>query len=279
MTARVRERVALTILGLAAGATVLVLLVIILGVLARGMGEINPTFLTQLPRSMGREGGILPAIVSTVLLTLVALAIASPIGIGAAIYMAEYLRSRRAATIMAFGTESLAGVPSIIFGIFGFGLFVLYLDMGWSVLSGALTLSLMVLPTIVRTAEEALRAVPVTYREGALALGATRFQTVMRVVLPSALPGIGTGIVLAIGRCVGESAALLLTAGAALGIPRHLGDPARAMAVHLYLLASEGISMEKAYGTASVLIFLVIAVNAVANHLARRQGAKVRRSA
>jgi phosphate transport system permease protein len=137
----------------------------------------------------------------------------------------------------------------------------------------------MVLPTIVRTAEESLRAVPISYREGALALGATRFQTVLRVVLPSALPGIGTGIVLAIGRSVGESAALLLTAGAALGVPRNLSDPARSMAVHLYLLASEGISMEKAYGTASVLIFLIIVVNAVANHLARRQGAKVRRSA
>jgi phosphate transport system permease protein len=276
MTARTQEKLALTLITAATCITVVIMLAIVLRVWSNGIGHIDLEFLTQPPRSMGREGGIWSTIVSTVMLAFVALLIASPVGIGAGIYLTEYMRHRQVLAAARFGIESLAGVPSIVFGLFGFTFFVLNLGMGWSVLSGGLTLALMVLPTIVRTTEETLRAVPREYREGSLALGATRWQTTARVVLPSAFPGITTGIILSIGRAVGETAAVLLTAGSALGVPRGLGDPARSMAVHLYILAAEGLSMERAYATGSVLILLIMVVNWLANHQSRRHAGKGR---
>lgn len=262
----------------AACLTVLVMLAIIGQILSRGLGQVNLYFLLESPRPMGREGGIFSTIVSTLYLTAFALTIAVPLSLGTAVYLTEYARPGRLVNRIRFATESLAGVPSIVFGIFGFSVFVLAFGWRWSVLSGGLTLSLMILPIMVRSTEEALLAVPNGYREGSLALGASRWQMVTTVVLPTALPGIATGVILSVGRAVGESAAALITAGTALGIPRGLRDPARSMAVHLYILAQEGLSMTRAYGTASVLLMIVVVVNFVTNHLGRRRKPARRKS-
>ncbi|MHB9092261.1 MAG: phosphate ABC transporter permease PstA, partial [Chloroflexota bacterium] len=212
----------------------------------------------------------------TVFLTVVAIAIAAPLGVGTAVYLTEYTRESRATQIIRFGTESLAGVPSIIFGLFGFAFFVIFLQLGWSILSGGLTLAAMILPTIIRTSEEAIRSVPGSYRQVSFALGASRWQTVVNVVLPAALPGIVTGVILSIGRSVGETAAVILTAGSSLRVPTSLFSPARTMSVHFYILAREGISLEMAYGTGALLIISVLGVNLAANWLINRFVKKVR---
>ncbi|HEX2998693.1 MAG TPA: phosphate ABC transporter permease PstA, partial [Armatimonadota bacterium] len=193
--------------------------------------------------------------------------IAAPLGIGAAVYLTEYTWEGPVTRIIRFGAEALAGVPSIIYGLFGFIFFVSTLHLGWSILSGALTLAIMILPTIIRTTEEAIRTVPNPYRDLSFALGATRWQMVTSVVLPAALPGIVTGIILAIGRSVGETAAIIFTAGTALNMPMSMFSPTRTMAVHFYILAVEGISMEKAYATGAILILTTLMINVVANWL------------
>ncbi len=271
MSPQLEERLARVVMWGAAVLTTIILALIIGNVLFNGLGHVNLEFLLANPANMGREGGIYSSIVSTIYLLLLALALATPVGVGAAIFLVEYRQGGRILSLIRFTTESLAGIPSIIFGVFGFSFFVLFLGLGWSILSGALTLTLMILPIIVRTSEEALRAVPNAYREGSLALGATRSQTILRVVLPAALPGISTGIVLSMGRAVGESAAVILTAGSALGVPRSLLAPGRALSVHLYVLAVEGISMEKAYATGAVLILAVVMINILMNRLSGRQ--------
>ena len=276
MHARLEERFMKAVMWGAALLTATILVLIIGNVLINGLSHIDFEFLLANPRNMGREGGIYSSIVSTIYLVLVALAVSTPLGVGAAIFLVEYKRRGRLLSIIRFTTECLAGIPSIIFGVFGFSFFVLFLGMGWSILSGALTLALMVLPIIVRTSEEALRAVPNAHREGSLALGATRAQTILRVVLPTAFPGILTGVVLSTGRAVGESAAVILTAGSALGVPRSLLAPGRALSVHLYVLAVEGISMERAYATGAVLIMAVVTVNILMNQLSARQRLRVR---
>jgi phosphate transport system permease protein len=172
--------------------------------------------------------------------------------------------------------ETLSGIPSIVFGLFGFVFFVIFLDLGWSILSGSLTLAIMILPTITRTAQEAILAVAQEYRENSLALGATRWQTVSRVILPAAMPGIVTGIILSIGRAVGETAAIILTAGSSLGMPLAPTDPARTMSVHLYIMAMEGISTERAFGTALLLVILIIIINFLANLSLKRFSQAVR---
>lgn len=249
----------------------LVLFAIVVYVGVKGIGVISWEFITQLPSRMGKEGGISSTIIGTLYLTAVAVIISTPLGIGAAVYLTEYQkRNSRFTRLVEASAEALAGIPSIIFGLFGFIFFVIYLGLGWSILSGGLTLALMILPTIIRTTQEALSAVPVEFRENSLALGATKWQTISRVVLPSAAPGIFSGIILSIGRSVGETAAILLTAGAALGMPVLPTDPARSMAVHLYYLTAEGISMERAYGTALLLIIIILVINYLANLSLRR---------
>ena len=219
---------------------------------------------------MGREGGILPTIVGTVALTAVALVVATPLGVGTAIFLREYTRESRISRIIRFGTDCLAGVPSIIFGLFGFVFFVIYLNMGWSILSGGLTLAAMILPTIISTTEEAIKAIPPSYREVSYSLGGTKWQTVTHAILPNALPGIFTGIILSVGRSIGETAAIILTAGSSLMMPTSLFSPIRTMSVHFYILAREGISMEMAYETGAALILLVLFINTVANWLLNR---------
>jgi len=255
--------------------TIAVLLFIITFILVQGAPHLSVEFFTSRPRSMGREGGVLPMIVGTLFVTGLAVAIAAPIGIGTAVYLTEYTRESRLTALIRFGADCLAGIPSIIFGLFGFVFFVITLGMGLSVLSGALTLALMVLPTIIRTSEEAIRAVPRVYRDVSYGLGGTRWQMVTRVVLRSALPGIATGVVLSIGRSISETAAVMLTAGSALGMPRSLFDSSRTLSLHFYILSREGLSMPKAYAAASVLIIAILLINLLAYWSMRRFVAKV----
>ncbi len=244
--------------------TLSILFFIIGYITARGAPVITWQFLFSLPERMGKEGGILPTIITTIYLAFLAIIIATPLGVGTAVYLTEYTREGTITRIIRFGADALAGIPSIIFGLFGFILFVIRLKMGWSILAGGLTLAVMVLPTIIRTSEEAIRAVPDTLREVSYSLGGSKSQTILNVVLPNALPGILTGVILALGRSVAETAAVIFTAGSSLRIPRSVFDPARTMAVHFYILAREGLSMERAYGTAFILVISILIINAIA---------------
>lgn len=247
-----------------------ILFVIIGHILSQGLASINLEFLLAEPEDMGRAGGIFPTIVTTIYVTFLALLIATPIGVGAAIYLIEYTRENILTKLIRFGTETLAGIPSIIFGLFGFAFFVIYLNLQWSLISGALTVAFMVLPVVIRTAEEALKTVPGSYREGSLALGATKWQTINRIILPSAIPGIITGVILSIGRIIGETAAFLLTLGGALYVPQALIDPGRTMSMHLYTLAAELGAMDKAYATSTVLIVTIFIINSAASLITKR---------
>jgi phosphate transport system permease protein len=250
--------------------TVVVLLFIILFILRKGVPALSWGFLTQNPVDMGKEGGIFSTIVGTIVLTVGAILIATPLGIGTAIYLTEYTWEGPVTRIIRFGAECLAGIPSIIFGLFGFILFVTKLGFGWSILSGSLTLAFMILPTIIRTSEEAIKSVPPVYRTVSFSLGSTKWQTVTRVVLPSALPGIVTGVILSVGRSIGETAAVIFTAGSALRLPTSLFSSSRTMSVHFYILAREGISAPNAYGTAAILIIAILGINILTYYLMNR---------
>ena len=264
------QAIAVTLLGGATLFTLGVLVFIIGFVLDKGLPVVSLSFLFSNPQDMGRAGGIFPTIIGTLLLPLLAIAIALPLGVGTAVYLCEYTRESRATAIIRFGTDCLAGIPSIIFGLFGFIFFVTTLKMGWCLLAGGLTLAIMILPTIIRTTEEAIKAVPNAFREVSFSLGATRWETVRKVVLPNALPGIVTGVMLGLGRSIGETAAVIYTAGSSLRLPQGPFDSVRTMAVHFYILAREGISNDNAYGTAAVLIIAVLAVNLTAYWLMHR---------
>jgi len=267
---RIEQKIILGILWTFTAITVFILLFIIFYILQKGLPVISYKFLLTNPIDMGKSGGIFSTIIGTITLTFGALLIATPLGVGTAIYLTEYTRENKFTRIVKFGSECLAGIPSIIFGLFGFILFVIKLQFGWSILSGSLTLSFMILPTIIRTSEEAIKSVPYIHREVSYSLGTTKWQTVTRVVLPSALPGIMTGIILSIGRSVGETAAVIFTAGSVLRIPTSLFSSSRTMAVHFYILAREGISMPNAYGTAAVLVITILIINIAAYLLMNR---------
>jgi len=271
---KVAQILAVAVLGAATLLTLVVLVFVIVFVLVKGLPGVTWQFLSTAPLDMGKSGGIFPTLVGTVLLPLLAIAIALPLGVGTSVYLTEYTRENRFTQALRFGTDCLAGIPSIIFGLFGFIFFVVMLRMGWCLLSGALTLAIMVLPTIIRTSEEAIRAVPNAYREVSFSLGATRWETVLRVVLPNALPGIVTGVILGIGRSIGETAAVIFTAGSSLRMPTTVFDSVRTMSVHFYILAREGISNENAYATAAVLIISVLLINLVAYTMMHRFIAK-----
>lgn len=270
------QRLVVGVLWTLAAMTIGVLLFIIVYILAHGLPHVGWGFLTESSEHMGRRGGVFPMIVGTLLVAGLAVIIAAPIGVATAIYLTEYTREGKLTAVIRFGADCLAGIPSIIFGLFGFVFFAITLGMGLSVLSGALTLALMALPTIIRTSEEAIRAVPYAYREVSYGVGSTRWQMVTHVVLRSALPGVGTGIVLSLGRSISETAAVMLTAGSALRIPHSAFDSTRTLALHFYILSREGISMPNAYATASVLIIAILGLNLLAYWLMRRFVAKVR---
>jgi phosphate transport system permease protein len=264
------QSIAKVLIWIAALSTIAVMILILFQILGQGLPVLHLRFFLDSPKEMGRGGGIFPTIIGTLALTAVAIFFATPLGVGTALFLREYTKEGQTRSIIRFGTDCLAGVPSIIFGLFGFVFFVIYLNMGWSILSGGLTLAAMILPTIISTAEEAIKSIPYSYREVSYSLGGTKWQTLTHAVLPSALPGIFTGIILSVGRSIGETAAVILTAGSSLVMPTSLFSPIRTMSVHFYILAREGISMDMAYGTGAALILLVLLINTVANGLLNR---------
>jgi phosphate transport system permease protein len=256
--------------------TVLILICIIGYVFINGYRAINFNFLFTAPEGgLSGEGGISTAIVGTLYLVAVTLIILIPPGIGAAIYLAEYAADNWFTRLIRYGVETLAGVPSIIFGLFGFAVFVTMLHFNFSILSGALTLVCLLLPTLIRTAEEAIKAIPRDYREAGLAMGATRWQTIRYVILPAAMPGIITGIILCAGRAVEETACLYVTMGGSANMPTSLLRSGRTLSLHLFYLAMETNAFDKAMATGVVLIATIIIINTVTNFLSRKFQAKM----
>jgi len=249
---------------------VIVIAYIIFDIVRHGLPAISWEFLTAAPRKSGAEGGIFPAIVGTILLVTGTIAVALPLGMASAVYLSEYSRRGRFNEILRLAIMTLAGVPSIVFGLFGLGLFVLFLKFGASIIAGSLTLACMILPTIIVSSEEALQAVPQSLREGSLALGATKWETIRKNVLPYAIPGMMTGSILGIGRAAGETAPILLTVAAFYlpRLPKSIFDQVMALPYHLYVLATQhpdaDLVRPKQYGTALVLLFLVLTVNMAA---------------
>ena len=248
----------------------LALLIIFYFLISRGWRAINWTFLTQPPIDSMTKGGIFPCIVGTLCLSLGAIIIALPIGVASAIYLNEYAHQGRVLRIIRLGINNLAGVPSVVFGLFGLAFFVVWLHMGVSMISGALTLALLTLPVIIGTTEEALKNVPDTYREASLGLGATKWQTIYRVVLPAALPGILTGGILGVSRAAGETAPIMFTAAVFYtpSLPTSIFDEIMALPYHIYVLATAGTNIEATrplqYGTSLVLIVLILGLNLIA---------------
>jgi phosphate transport system permease protein len=270
-SARNTQRLALGFIWGTGAVALSILLIIVIYVFVRGLPEIGWSFLTTPPQGgLSGEGGISTAVVATLYLVAITMAILIPLGLGAAIYLAEYAPANRYTAAIRYGTDVLAGVPSIVFGLFGFVLFVTALHLNFSILSGSLTLTCLLLPTLIRTSEEALRAVPRSHREAALALGATKWQTVWRVLLPAALPGIVTGIILCVGRAVGETACLYVTMGGSAGMPNSLLSSGRTLSMHLFYLAMDTNAIEKAMATGVILIAVIVITNAVTNWLSQR---------
>lgn len=252
---------------LAAVVTVGALAALIIWVLIKGIPNLTPDMFSLTYTTDNQS--MLPAMINTVQMVLVALVIAVPFGIGSAIYLVEYAKKgNRLVTIIRLTTETLSGIPSIIYGLFGYLCFNVAIKMGYSILSGGLTLAIMILPLVMRTTEEALLAVPDSYREGSYGLGAGKCRTIFKLVLPSAVPGILSGVILSIGRIVGETAALIFTAGTPGDIAAGLTSSGRTLAVHMYLLANEGLYINKAYAVAVVLLVLVLLLNGVSGLIA-----------
>jgi phosphate transport system permease protein len=265
---RISDKILMFLIWFFSFITIGILAWILIYIILKGISHINWEFISTVYRPTEEKTGIFPMIVSTIYIVLVTVAISTPIGICSAIYLVEYSKPGKILNKIRFATETLAGIPSIIYGLFGLIFFVLALQLRWSILSGALTLSIMVLPTIIRTTEEALKSVPDTYREGSFSLGATKLRTISKVILPCAIPGILTAVILSIGRIVGETAAVYLTAGYVPNIPSSIMKSGRTLSVHLYTLAKEGISFEQAFATATVLILIVALLNFVASKIA-----------
>lgn len=242
-------------------------------ILIKGIPNLTPELFAWTYNSTNVS--MMPAIINTLLMTVLSLLVCVPLGIGSAIYLTEYAkRGSRLVKLVRMTAETLSGIPSIIYGLFGSLFFVIRLKMGMSLLSGALTLAIMVLPTVMRTTEEALLAVPDSFREGSFGLGAGRLRTTFQVVLPSAVPGILSGVILAIGRIVGETAALIYTAGTVPKVPGSLMDSARTLSVHMYVISSEGLYIDQSYATAVVLLAMVLLINALSSFIARKIGRK-----
>lgn len=257
------------------GIAVAFLALILIYVITRGIPYINWEFLTTAYRPGLGSNGIRDIIVGTLAMVGLTLVIAVPIGVLAAIYMGEYAKKGKVLTTIRFCVESLAGIPSILYGLFGYTFFAIQLAFGFSLLSSALTLAIMVLPVIIRSTEEALFTVPDSYREGSLALGASKLTTLFRVILPSAIPGILSAIILSMGRVMGETAAVYYTVGTMARVPSSVFSSTRSLAVHLYLLVKEGLESGDAFATATILIVIVVGLNALANFIAKRLSRKL----
>ena len=256
------------------GVITLFILVIILGyILVKGLPVINFEFLFSSPIDAGREGGIFPMIISSIYVVFIAAIIATPLGVGAAIYMSEYASNQKVIKFIRFGSETLASIPSIVFGLFGLAFFVVFLKLGWCILSGGLVLALMAIPTIFQVAEVTLSSIPNSYKEGGYGLGATKWQVIYSVILPAALPGIITGVILAMTRAISEAAAVMYAVGSAITVP--VFDPGRPLPLHLYVLATEGVSLQNAYGTAAVLVIIVLVLTIATNLVVDRYQKKI----
>lgn len=254
---------------LAAIATFVVLFFLIAYILINGLPHIKPSLFSF--RYTSENASLMPALINTVIMTLISLIIAVPLGIFAAIFLVEYAKKgNKFIEVIRLTTETLSGIPSIVYGLFGMLFFVTTLGWGFSLLAGAFTLAIMILPLIMRTTEEALKAVPDSYREGSFGLGAGKLRTVFTIVLPSAVPGILAGVILAIGRIVGETAALMYTSGTVAKVPSSLMGSGRTLALHMYTLASEGLYMDQAYATAVILLVLVVGINTLSSVIARK---------
>ena len=270
------DGIAYVFIGLSAGISVALLLGILFYVLGKGVGTINWQFLTTVPSSLKGTFGIAGNLLNTLYIIIITLLLATPIGVGSAIYLNEYARPGKLVRFIEFTTETLSGIPSIIFGLFGMVFFGNLFHLGYSILTGALTLTLMVLPLITRNTQEALKTVPESYRTGAMGIGATKWYMIRTVLLPSAMPGIITGVILSIGRIVGESAALLFTAGSGYLLPKSameyldkILNPGGTLTIQLYLCMSKA-EYDKAFGIALVLLVIVLDINALTKVLARK---------
>lgn len=277
---RVSQRMAMAYVWGGGIITVLILLLVVSYVLVQGIPRLSLDFLLTPPKGgLEAEGGISTVIVSTIYLVALTIVILVPVGLGAAIYLAEYAPDNRFTRLIRYGVEVLAGVPSIIFGLFGFALFVMALHFNFSILSGALTLVCLLLPTMIRTSEEAIKSVPYAHREAALALGTTRWQMISRVLLPTALPGIVTAVILCVGRAIEETACLYVTMGGSAAMPTSLLSGGRTLSLHVFYLAMETRAFDKAMATGAVLIITIILINTVTNWLSNRFQRKMKGAA
>jgi phosphate transport system permease protein len=254
--------------------TIIPICAIVIYILIRGLPAISWEFLTTFPYDGVKQGGIMPAIVGTFLLTIGTAIFSVPLGIGAAIYLSEYAADNRITRMIRISIINLAGIPSVVYGLFGLGMFVIFLQFGTSILAGSLTLSIMTIPVIISTAEEALRAVPQSFRVVSISVGATKWQTIRRIVLPQSLPGIMTGVILGLERAAGETAPILFTAAAFFlpKLPQSIFDPTMALPYHLYVISTQvpGMPVEIQYGTALVLITFVLGMNLIATIIRSR---------
>ena len=270
---RPMDNILLALIYMAAGFSILLLIGIMGYVFVRGIPQISWEFLSTVPSTLKGTNGIVGNIVNTLYIIVITLVIATPIGVGAAIYLNEYARPGRLVRLIEFTTETLSGIPSIIFGLFGMVFFGISLKLGYSILTGSFTLTLMVLPLITRTTQEALKTVPDSYRSGALGIGATKWYMIRTILLPSAAPGILTGIILSIGRIVGESAALLFTAGSGFLLPKNLFtkvfESSGTLTIQLYL-SMQKAKYDDAFGIAVVLLVIVLGINFLAKYLTRK---------
>ena len=249
--------------------TFAVLIFLIAYILIHGIPYIKPSLFSF--HYTSENASLMPALINTVIMTALSLLIAVPFGIFSAIFLVEYAeRGNKFVGVIRLTTETLSGIPSIVYGLFGMLFFVTTCGWGFSLLAGAFTLAIMILPLIMRTTEEALKSVPDSYREGSFGLGAGKLRTVFNIVLPSAVPGILAGVILAIGRIVGETAALIYTAGTVANVPKSVFGSGRTLAVHMYNLASEGLYMDQAYATSVILLVLVVGINALSNVVAKK---------
>lgn len=258
---------------LAAAVTFTVLLFLIAYILINGVPQLKPSLFSLKYNS--ENVSMLPSIINTLIMTVIALAISVPLGIFTAIYLVEYAkRGNKFVTVIRLTTETLSGIPSIVYGLFGMLFFVTALKWGLSILAGAFTLSIMILPLVMRTTEEALKSVPDSFREGSFGLGAGKLRTVFRIVLPTAVPGILAGVILAVGRIVGETAALIYTSGTVADIPDSVFGSGRTLAVHMYNLSSEGLHVKESYATAVILLIFVVGINTLSGFMAKKLAAK-----
>ncbi|MDR0911399.1 MAG: phosphate ABC transporter permease PstA [Methanobrevibacter sp.] len=255
--------------------TVLILICLIGYILVMGLPVVNLNFIFSDPIDSGASGGIFPMIISSIYVTLIAGVVATPLGIGGAIYLVEYASKSKLTRFVRFGAEILASIPSIVYGLFGLAFFVTAIGLGWSILSGGLILAIMALPTIFRVSEVTISTIPNSYREASYALGATKWKTIYMVVLPAAIPGILTGVILGMTRAISEAAAVMFAVGSSLSMPNTIFDSGRPLPLHLYILATEGISLENAYGTAAVLVIIVLSVTLITNFLVERYQMKI----